>query len=170
MMKRVVFAGLAACFPMTALAHDGVHINDAYARSANPVTGAVFMELENHRDVDCTLTAASSDIAERVELHTHLEQDGVMRMVEVEEGFLVPAGETRMLERGGDHVMLMGLTRQLTDGETIPLSLDFGECGTEEVLVVVDNQRRPGSHGHGDGHAHGHGHNHDHDNAEKPAE
>lgn len=165
MMKLAVFAGLAATFPLAALAHDGMHINDAYARSANPVTGAVFMELENHRAVECTLTAVTSDIAERIELHTHLEQDGIMRMVEVEEGFLVPAGETRMLERGGDHVMLMGLTRPLTDGEMIPLSFDFGDCGIEEALVVVDNQRRPGDQAPDHGHAHGHDHAHGADHA-----
>ena len=47
------------------------------------------------------LISASSDIAERVELHTHIEDaNGVMRMVEIEDGFAMEAGETIMLQRG----------------------------------------------------------------------
>ncbi|MBW7056773.1 copper chaperone PCu(A)C [Paracoccus bogoriensis] len=164
MTKLAFFAGAIALVPFAALAHDGMHVNDAYARSANPMTGAVFMELENHREVDCTLVSAASDAAERVELHTHLHEDGVMKMVEVEEGFLIPAGETRLLDRGGDHVMLLGLTQPLADGDIVRLSLDFGECGTEEIEAVVDNQRMGGGHGqghgHGDSEAHDHGHSH----------
>ncbi|MFN3275149.1 MAG: copper chaperone PCu(A)C [Paracoccus sp. (in: a-proteobacteria)] len=146
-MKKIAFvAAMAALTPLAALAHDGMHINDAYARSTNPMTGAIFMELENHREVGCTLQAVASDVAERVELHTHKEEDGVMRMLKVEEGFAVPAGEVRQLDRGGDHVMLLGLTRPLADGDTIALSLDFGDCGTEEAEAVVDNQRMGGAH------------------------
>lgn len=153
-MKFAFFAGVTALAPLSALAHDGMHVNDAYARSANPMTGAVFMELENHRQVDCTLVSVASDAAERVELHTHLEEDGVMKMVHVEEGFAIPAGETRMLDRGGDHVMLLGLTQPLADGDMVRLVLDFGDCGTEEVEAAVDNQRMGGGHGHDHGHGH----------------
>ncbi|MFN3527013.1 MAG: copper chaperone PCu(A)C, partial [Paracoccus sp. (in: a-proteobacteria)] len=134
MIKIAFVAGLTALFPLAALAqdgeaHDGVHVNDAYARSSNPMTGAVFMALDNHGQIDCTLRAARSDAAERVELHTHLEQDGVMRMREVQEGFPVAAGQTRLLDRGGDHVMMLGLTQPLADGDVVALSLDFGDCG-----------------------------------------
>ncbi|MGP9804633.1 copper chaperone PCu(A)C [Paracoccus sp. NSM] len=154
MTKLAFFAGAIALAPLAALAHDGMHVNDAYARSANPMTGAIFMELENHREVDCTLVSVASDAAERVELHTHLEEDGVMKMVHVEEGLPIPAGETRLLERGGDHVMLLGLTQPLADGDVVRLSLDFGDCGTEEAEAVVDNQRMGRAHGHDHGHGH----------------
>ncbi|WP_304618234.1 copper chaperone PCu(A)C [Paracoccus sp. (in: a-proteobacteria)] len=157
MTKLAFFAGAIALAPLSALAHDGMHVNDAYARSANPMTGAVFMELENHREVDCTLLSVASDAAERVELHTHLHEDGVMKMVHVEEGFPIPAGETRLLDRGGDHVMLLGLTRPLADGDVVRLTLDFGDCGSEEVEAVVDNQRMGGDHGEGHDHGHAHG-------------
>lgn len=140
-MKRMIPAVMAVLMPCAALAHEGVDVSDSYARSANPVTGAAFMVLTNHRDVDCRLVGAASDVAERVELHTHREVDGVMKMIEVEEGFGITAYGTRNLARGGDHVMFLGLRRPLKDGDVIPLTLDFGDCGTEQVEVPVDNAR-----------------------------
>ena len=151
-MKTTLLAAAAALLPLASQAHDGMHAEDAYIRSTNPMTGAAFMRLENHRAVPCTLTAVSSDVAERIELHTHEEADGIMRMRQIEDGIAVPAGETASLKRGGDHVMLLGLTRPLADGDTVTLALDFGDCGIEEVEAVVDNAREGGDHG---GHDHG---------------
>ena len=74
------------------------------------------MQITNTGDADDRLVAAASDVAERVELHTHIMDGDVMRMVEVEEGFAVTAGETIALERGGMHVMFLGLTRVLEAG------------------------------------------------------
>lgn len=156
-MMTLILAAVAALLPMAALAHDGMHINDAYARSANAKTGAIFLTLENHRKVPCTLESVASEVAERVELHAHTEDDGIMRMGRIEGGITVPAGATHQMSRGGDHVMLLGLTRPLEDGDSIELTFDFGECGTEAATAVVDNQRQE-SHGHAEGHGDHSGH------------
>jgi len=155
-------AALSLCAP-AALAHDGVHVHDAYARSSpGAASGAAFMMIDNHGATDDRLVAARSDIAARVELHTH-EQDaqGVMRMIHVEEGFVIPAGGEIALERGGKHVMFLGLTRPLETGDIVPLTLVFENEGEVTLEVVVDNARGTGhGHGHGHGHSHGHGHGH----------
>ena len=143
-MKTLTLAAFAALMPVAALAHDGMHINDAYARSTNPKVGAVFLQLENHRQVACTLQSVTTDAAERAELHTHLDEYGVMKMTRIEGGIPVDAGQTHDLARGGDHIMLLGLTRPLTDGDSLTLTLDFGDCGTEEAEAVVDNARAEG--------------------------
>lgn len=140
-MKTLTLAALAALLPVAALAHDGMHINDAYARSTNPKTAAVFLQLANHRAVDCTLQGISTDAAERAELHTHVETDGVMRMTHLEDGISVPAGQVHDMVRGGDHVMLLGLTNPLSQGDSLTLTFDFGDCGSEEAEAVVDNDR-----------------------------
>ena len=129
-------------------------------------SGAAFMRLDNTGAQDDRLVGAAADIAARVELHTHLEDaDGVMRMVEVEEGFALPAGGAHVLERGGDHVMFLGLTRVPEAGEAVSLTLTF-ESGAELVLDVPVQAMGAGGHGHGDapgdGHNHGHGHSHGH--------
>ncbi|MDO5647190.1 copper chaperone PCu(A)C [Paracoccus sp. (in: a-proteobacteria)] len=141
-MKKLTFAAVAALMPVVAMAHDGVHIHDGYARSSNPTVGAAFFMIENHRDVDCTLIGAESPLAPRTELHTHREVDGLMKMVHVPEGFVIPANGEHELARGGDHIMLFGLEKPLADGDVVPLSLDFGDCGVETVEFTVDNHRK----------------------------
>ena len=142
-MKTIFLAAAAVLFPLAASAHDGMAVEDAYARSANPKTAAAFMVLDNHRSVACTLVGVASDAAERVELHTNLEVDGVMKMQPIKGGIQIAPGAQQVLDRGGDHVMMMGVKAPLENGQTVALSLDFGDCGVMQVEVPVDNDRQP---------------------------
>lgn len=139
-MKHAL-AVLACALAIPAFAHDGVHIDGAYARvMPGAKTGAVFMSIENHASVDERLVAVATDAAERAELHTHKAgEDGTMQMLKIEGGIPIPAGESHDLERGGDHVMLMGLTRAVKDGDTIAMTLTFEHAGEVTVDVPVDN-------------------------------
>lgn len=156
-MKLMIAAVLAA-LPLSALAEaPGIAVTDAYARSSNPQTGAAFMTIANHNGSDCVLRGASSPAAERVELHTHKDDGGVMKMMAVAD-MPVPAGATRALQRGGDHVMFMGLKKPLKDGDIVETKLDFGDCGMLELNIKVDNARTPApgaamGHGQMKGHA-----------------
>ncbi|MBB94404.1 MAG: copper-binding protein [Rhodobacteraceae bacterium] len=128
-----------------------ITIEDAYARSSSPVakSGAAFMMIHNSGPEDDRLVAARSDAAMRVELHTHKEADGgVMQMMQVEEGFPVPAGGMHALQRGGDHVMLMGLTGPLKQGAALTVTLVFEQAGEMVVEVPVDLERQPGAQAH----------------------
>ncbi|WP_116130947.1 copper chaperone PCu(A)C [Tropicimonas sp. IMCC34043] len=123
-----------------------IEIRDPYARAAmaNAKSGAAFMEIVNTGPEDDRLIGADSDIAMKVELHTHIEDaNGVMKMIQVEEGFPVPAGESHMLQRGGDHVMFMGLTRPMADGTEVAVTLHFEKAGDVTIEVPVDLQRQP---------------------------
>lgn len=178
MTFRFTMAALAACLtlsaPMPVAAEEHtptIHVHDVYARANGGVgkTGAVFLMLHNMTETDDRLLEARADVAERVELHTHIEgEDGVMQMRQIEGGIALPAGEMHELARGGDHVMLLGLTRDLAAGETFPLTLVFETAGEVTVEAVVDNARKPGAGGmdhgamHGEGHGAGHGGGHGH--------
>ena len=161
-MKKLSILGIALmAFPLAAAAQEQaapVEVSEAYARSANPATGAVFMQLANTGDQECTLSGATSDVAERVELHTHREEDGVMKMVAADPIAIAP-GAHHELARGADHVMLLGLHEPLANADELALTLDFGDCGTVETVVAVDNDRAAGGHDHGDDdHGHDDGH------------
>ncbi len=166
MLLKTMCAGLAAAFfaAVPALAetsHAGgtatvgpITVEDAYARASTPTSpsGAAFMLIRNAGTEDDRLIAAASDAAQRVELHTHVENaEGVMRMVEVKDGFPVPAGGAHALQRGGDHVMFMGLTAPMIDGETVTVTLTFERAGEVTIEIPVDLQRMPAMHhgGHG---------------------
>lgn len=152
MKKLTLVAALAASLASPLVAGD-ISVKDAYARTASKMSksGAIFLELHNMGGVDNRLIAASSDVAKRVELHTHKEiGDGVMKMMEVEEGFAIPAGGMHMLARGGDHIMLMGLTRPLDHGDQVTVTLDFEVGDDLEITVPVDLERqdKPKMHSH----------------------
>ena len=141
---RTLAATAAIVFAMPAFA-EGIEIVEPYARSASPTakTGAAFMQIVNHGEAD-RLINATSPAADLVQLHTHIEGDnGVMKMVHVEEGFDLPAGGTLSLERGGKHVMLMGLTSPLEQGATVSVTLTFETAGDMVLDVPVDMERMP---------------------------
>jgi copper(I)-binding protein len=136
---------LSCLFAPTAGLADIV-ISDAYARASRPnaPTGAAFLVIENNGSDADRLVAAQSGAAQRVELHTHVDLgDGVMKMTEIEGGIEIPAGGTHVMRRGGDHVMLMGLTKSLEQGGEIAVTLTFEQAGTVEVVIPVDNDRQP---------------------------
>ncbi|TDE39545.1 copper chaperone PCu(A)C [Antarcticimicrobium sediminis] len=144
--KSTLFAAAAALsFALPAFAGD-IMVQDPYVRTSTMMSksGAAFMTLMNHGSEDDRLVSASSDVAQRVELHTHKEDaNGVMQMLEVKEGFPVPAGGMHALARGGDHVMFMGLNRQLAQGDIVTLTLTFEKAGDMTVEVPVDLDRKP---------------------------
>ena len=151
-LAALIAPALGALVPLSAAA-DGIEIHAPFALiSPAGQSGAAFMRIENTGPADDRLIAARADIAERVELHTHLIDDiGTMRMMEVEEGFPIPAGGSYLLERGGDHVMFLGLREAPEPGAEIPLTLVF-ESGAELTLQVPVESPM----GHGHGHSHGH--------------
>lgn len=121
----------------------GIEVRDAYAFSPRPgaPTGGAYMVIVNLGEAD-RLLSASSPAAEHVLLHDSVEdENGVMRMEEAEAGLPVPAGGELALLRGGSHVMLMGITDPLRDGETLPLVLTFEKAGEVAVEVPVDQSR-----------------------------
>ncbi|MDH3262619.1 MAG: copper chaperone PCu(A)C [Paracoccaceae bacterium] len=154
-------AALAVALALPAFAQQGLTIAEAYALSsgASAKSGAAFMVISNPGPDDDRLIAARSDAAERVELHTHLiDANGVARMVEVEDGFAILAGATHALQRGGDHIMFLGLTAPFEQGDTIPVTLVFERAGEiiVEVPVALPGQPMPGA-GTGHGMMHGSG-------------
>ncbi|MGV6802846.1 MAG: copper chaperone PCu(A)C [Ruegeria sp.] len=143
--KSTLMAAMAvASLSTAAFAESVISVDDAYARSSgmNAMAGAAFMMIQNTGDTDDQLIGVKSDIAARVELHTHkIDANGVAQMMQVEEGFAIPAGESHMLKRGGDHVMFMGIKQPFEQGATIPVTLIFEQAGEVVVEVPVDLER-----------------------------
>jgi copper(I)-binding protein len=50
----------------------------------------------------------------------------------------IPAGQTVTLSPGGTHIMLLGLTQPLREGQSFPLTLSFDHAGQREVTVVIE--------------------------------
>lgn len=98
-------------------------------------TGALFVSIRNQGEKDY-LEAAHADIAEAAELHTHVHENGLMRMRQVER-IEVPAGGTLELAPGSFHIMLIGLREPLREGMHFPVRLEFAASGNVELQAEV---------------------------------
>ncbi|MDF2182776.1 copper chaperone PCu(A)C [Neptuniibacter sp. CAU 1671] len=133
-----------------AWADSAIIIEDAFVRATPPgqSNSAAFMRLKNSSDQAVNLTTAASDVADKVELHGHQHDNGVMRMRQMM-SITLPPQTTTALEPGGLHIMLLGLHSPLVAGEQIELNLSFSNGETQTVTLPI---QMPG--GHGAGHQH----------------
>ncbi|OQX46375.1 MAG: hypothetical protein B0D86_01770 [Candidatus Sedimenticola endophacoides] len=115
-----------------------VMIKDLYARAVPPgqPNSASFMMIKNTSDRDAALVSARCNVSQVTELHTHIMEDGMMKMRQVPR-IELPAGQMVMLKPGGLHVMLIGLQQQLRPGDTVDLTLTFDDGSSTEVSAPV---------------------------------
>lgn len=136
MVAVFALVGAAGCSTTTAQSGSdtqstsaAVSLSDGYVK-ATPKDGdmamsAIFGTLTNTTSSDVTLVKASSDVASTVELHEMVMDGGQMKMRPKDGGFVVPANSTAVLDPGGLHMMLIGLTRDIKAGDTVTAELEF---------------------------------------------
>ena len=110
--------------------------------------GAAFMTITNSGATDDRLIAASTPAAGKTELHTHLMEEGVMKMRQVMH-IDVPAGSTVQLKPGGLHVMMFKLADVFKEGNHYPLKLTFEKAGDVSVMVHIGKAGAMGKMKHG---------------------
>ncbi|WP_104202210.1 copper chaperone PCu(A)C [Billgrantia saliphila] len=132
---------------------DAVVIEHAQVRAVPPgsPTSAAFMSLHNPAERDVRLVGASTSAAEVIELHNHQSVDGVMQMRRAGE-IAIPAGGRVELAPGGLHMMLIGLTEPLVEGESVRIELEFDTGETQALQAPVKRILEQS----GNDHAHGH--------------
>lgn len=133
-MKKFVLSILS----IAAVFGADVEIEGAYARASIPnvPNSAAFFVIKNNSDKDIAITSANSDIAEKNELHTHIKENQMLKMMKIEK-LVVPAKSSLELKSGGDHVMLMGLKKELKVGDEISLELSFSDGDKKSIKVPV---------------------------------
>jgi copper(I)-binding protein len=140
MTIRILFTLLVLALPMAGHAGvaDQIKVDDPYVRAVPPgqPNSASFMVLLNGDEQAHKLVDARSPVAKVVELHTHLQEDGMMKMRRVQ-AIELPAGETTTLAPGGLHVMLIGLQQKLVPGEMVALTLVFEDGSEVELQAPV---------------------------------
>ncbi|HSL73661.1 MAG TPA: copper chaperone PCu(A)C [Ilumatobacteraceae bacterium] len=89
---------------------------------------AAYGTITNDGDADVTLVGASVQFDATVEIHeTLMGDDGTMQMRERDEGFVIPAGGSFVLEPGGPHIMLIDIDpADITDSVDVTLIFDDG--------------------------------------------
>ncbi len=143
MDKRLIAAlvGLLS-LPVAGSPHNGsdtpVELLDGWVRALPPTqtSTAAYMTLVNRGQQPLAVTGASASIAQRVEIHTTREVDGMVRMERLPQLQLAP-GEQVQLVPGGTHIMLLGLERMPQAGETVRLCLELAPGGQRCIDAPV---------------------------------
>lgn len=114
-----------------------IGIQQPWSRALPPTAknGAVFVNIDNQGLAD-QLISASANIAKTVELHDHIHENGLMKMVQVD-SIEVPAGGSAELKPGSYHIMLIDLQQPLREGEHFPVTLQFRDAGSVDLQVEV---------------------------------
>jgi copper(I)-binding protein len=129
----------AACSPQEASPDvSPLEARSAWARPADSgATSAVYFVLGNAGQSSDTLTSVeSSGLAATTEMHVSTQRGGMMHMSEVT-SLPVPADDSVAFRPLGAHVMLTGLQRQLSVGDTVSVTLRFVSGRTVEVRAGV---------------------------------
>ncbi len=123
---------LPACADLGAL-----QVSGAFARaSAGQARAAAYFAVHNGSDAADRLVSVSAVAARHVELHTHIHENGIMKMRPIE-GVTIPAKGMAILKPGRDHVMFVGLKMPFRKGDLVPLTLNFERSGRCRLEVPV---------------------------------
>ncbi|WP_394496930.1 copper chaperone PCu(A)C [Shewanella sp. ENK2] len=119
----------------------GIMLSDGHVRAmpASVPNTAAYMTLMNHTDKAITLVAVNTPVAKEAQLHTLIEENGMVKMRQVE-GFEIPSHGTLSLQASGDHIMLLSLTEPLKEGDTVPLELVFKNGELLQVELTVEKK------------------------------
>ena len=115
---------------------DGVSVEHAWSRATpkGANIGVAYLTIVNHGMEADRLLSASSPAAEKIELHSAKNENGVMQISQLA-SLDVPRGATVVFAAGGLHMMMVGLKRQ--QGAAIPLPLIFEKAAAVEATAHV---------------------------------
>lgn len=142
-IKLLAFAA-SLVFASAALAQTNqLEVSNAWARAtpAKAENGVAYVTIRS--PTADRLLSAASPVAKKVELHS-MEMAGMVMKMRPMSSLAIPAGQPVTLKPGGEHIMLMGLTGPLREGQSFPLTLTFEKAGAREVTVAVE---KPGAAG-----------------------
>ena len=147
-MNRILSGAVALLLllasPIAAAAHEvftsgTLEISGGYSRATlpNAPVGAGYITITNKGTEDDTLVSVASPVAGVTQIHEMKMEGDVMKMTELPDGLVIPAGQSVALAPGGLHIMFMDLKEPLVEGAKVPVTLTFKTAGTIEIELVV---------------------------------
>ncbi len=139
-LVAAIFLTIAAILAFAKGANaDGIITMKAVAESSKTPTaktGAAYIMLMNHGPEPDKLIGITSEVAASAMLHLSKDENGVMRMEDVNELEVAP-GQTIDMATEGYHIMLTGLKAPLKKGDKIDLVLRFAKAGDVAITAEV---------------------------------
>lgn len=121
-----------------------ITVKNAWVRQNIPPQSMTAAYLAIHNEGMATaLISASTPVAEVAELHVITTDGNIMRMKKIDR-LPIPEDGSATLQPGGNHLMLIGLRRDLAPGDSIALTLTFANGYAQEVRAPVVSFRDEG--------------------------
>ncbi len=101
---------------------------------------AAYVSIHNRGPANA-LISASTPVAEIAEIHVMTTDGNMMRMKKIDR-LPIPANGSATLQPGGNHLMLIGLKRDLAPGDSLDLTVAFanGQIQTVRARIVSNPQ------------------------------
>ena len=112
-----------------------------------PVGGG-YVTIKNGGDSDDKLIGVESSAAGRAEIHEMAMVNDVMKMRKLDEGIVIPAGQTVELKPGGLHMMFFDVKKPFAEGDKVPVTLIFEKAGKVDVILSAGAAKGGGDHQH----------------------
>lgn len=125
----------------------GLMASNAWSRptAMASMAGVVYATVTDH-GASTSLVGASTPVATHAELHQSKEENGMMEMLPVK-SIPISAAAPITFSPGGYHIMLTGLTKALSTGQTFPITFIFANGAKVTTTVTVKSMTSDGSTG-----------------------
>ncbi|MBV7434052.1 copper chaperone PCu(A)C [Cardiobacteriaceae bacterium TAE3-ERU3] len=133
--KLILLTGLG----IISFAQAAVRTEQAFV--ATPIPGthltAVYGNFINDSEEALYITHLSSDSSEAAEIHEQtIDSNDIARMRPIEK-IAIPAHDTLVLSKGGEHLMLINLNKKLRDHDEVTLTLYFEQGEPQQITLPV---------------------------------
>lgn len=124
-------------------------VENSYARESIPGTSisSAYMTLNNLANNKIRFIAATSAVSDRIEIHQHTLDNGMMRMRQVD-AVEISANGAVIFQPSGFHLMLFDLKRALKAEESIIITLHFDDDSSVDVNYNVKGIKQKKHHNH----------------------
>ncbi len=105
-----------------------------------PVGGG-YVTIRNSGSSDDRLIGVESSASGRAEIHEMAMVNDVMKMRRLDDGIVIPAGETVELKPGGLHMMFFDVKKPFAEGDKVPVTLVFEKAGKVEIVLSAGDAK-----------------------------
>ncbi len=112
--------------------------------SINPMppgteNSAVYGKINNLSANDIYLIKVESSVSKSSEIHTHIHENNMMKMVHIDR-LKIPAKSKAVMEAGHDHIMLIKTSKRLKAGDIVNMRFTFDNGNIVEKSIKVKNK------------------------------
>src|SRR5512137_2352206 len=138
-MNKFLVAGLAACLCVSQAMAGEVSVSGAWARATAPGQDSAAVSMHITSNKDASIVAVSSAASNSAEIHSMVHENGVMKMRAMD-ALPLKAKQEVALGDDGNHIMLIGLKKPLSAGDSVALTLtvQFADKRKEKVEVKAE--------------------------------